>query len=48
MIERSSNGEYFITDHRARFLGTCATLGEAKARHQRQRQLAQPAAKPKV
>lgn len=48
MIERSSNGEYFITDHRARPLGTCATLGEAKARHQRQRQLAQPAAKPKV
>lgn len=48
MIERGSSGEYFITDHRARPLGTCATLGEAKARHQRQFQLAQPAAKPKI
>jgi hypothetical protein len=42
MIEQGSSGEYFITDHRARPLGSCTTLGEAKARHQRQRQLAAP------
>jgi len=45
MIERSSHGEYFITDHRARPLGTCTTLAEAKARHQRQLQLTLPSAK---
>ncbi|EPR77342.1 hypothetical protein ADILRU_0278 [Leifsonia rubra CMS 76R] len=33
MIERSSSGEYFITDHRAHPLGTCPSLSEAKARH---------------
>jgi hypothetical protein len=33
MIERGSDGDYFITDHRARPLGTCRTLDEAKARH---------------
>ncbi|GAA1219189.1 hypothetical protein [Rhodoglobus aureus] len=46
MIERGSSGEYFITDHRARPLGSCTTLGEAKARHQRQRQLAAPKPQP--
>ncbi|MBH0117287.1 hypothetical protein I6E52_10570 [Salinibacterium sp. NG253] len=40
MIERSSSGEFFITDHRAKPLGTCATLDEAQARHARQFQLA--------
>ena len=38
-------GEFFITDHRARPLGTCTTLDEAKARHQRQFQLSQSAQK---
>lgn len=37
MIERSSSGEYFITDHRAHPLGTCPSLAEAKARHHRYR-----------
>lgn len=36
MIERSSAGEFFITDHRAKPLGTCSTLDEAQARHNRQ------------
>ncbi|MBH0130887.1 hypothetical protein [Salinibacterium sp. NK8237] len=36
MIERSASGEFFITDHLARPLGTCATLDEAQARHARQ------------
>ncbi|QAV71074.1 hypothetical protein ESZ53_11845 [Salinibacterium sp. UTAS2018] len=40
MIERSSSGEFFITDHRAKPLGTCTTLDKAKARHQRQFTLA--------
>jgi hypothetical protein len=44
MIERGSSGDYYITDHRAHPLGTCTTLDEAKARHQRQLQLTQPAA----
>ena len=48
MIERSAAGEFFITDHRARPLGTCATLDEAKARHQRQFQLSQPTTKPTI
>ncbi|MGV8912522.1 MAG: hypothetical protein ACOH14_07900 [Rhodoglobus sp.] len=36
MIEKNSGGEFFITDHRARPLGVCSTLVEAKARHLRQ------------
>jgi hypothetical protein len=44
MIERSTSGEYFITDRRAHPLGTCATLDEAKARHQRQLRLNRAAA----
>lgn len=36
MIERNFNGEFFISDNRARPLGSCTTLDEAKARHQRQ------------
>ncbi|MBH0054982.1 MULTISPECIES: hypothetical protein [unclassified Salinibacterium] len=48
MIERSSAGEFFVTDHRARPLGTCATLDDAKARHQRQLQAAQAARKPTI
>jgi len=47
MIEKGSGGEFFITDHRARPLGTCATLDEAKARHQRQFVLTQAAQLPK-
>ena len=48
MIERSSGGDFLITDHRAHPLGTCATLDEAKARHQRQFQLSQSALKASI
>jgi len=48
MIEKSSGGEYFITDNQAHPLGTCETLDEAKTRHQRQFQPSSSAQQPKI
>ncbi|WP_010205494.1 hypothetical protein [Salinibacterium sp. PAMC 21357] len=35
MIERDSSGQFSITDDQAHSLGVCASLADAKARHQR-------------
>ena len=48
MIERNSSGEYLITDSQAHPLGTCATLDEAKTRHQRQFQPSSSTQQPKI
>jgi len=48
MIERSTSGEFFITDRLARPLGSCASLEEAKARHQRQRHVSAPPSQPTI